>query len=637
MSDRVLSIVEQLSQRNPFYEKEDLPDPPRPCEAAIPRDRPSAEQIPFIQQQISILGYNHLPRTFFSLEKHRSLQSILFTAKEVLYEALPIRCLEATFVALYYTQMLRDIDRIPLSFKSEANKKFYRHIVLVIRTRVAPTLYGALGLSRKSTLMYKPLTYSSLFDLVMDYKREYKALGHELLDIKLGIAISHDEHSRWDPCWRFIAIKMDNYRDGAHERSRTPLSADQHKANAHITPKTSARKGTTRVANAPSSSNGGHTVLLPLLSLGASHAESFACSINGDASLERSVRTPGDTQSEAPVNIDTAQPSLLHTTGLLSTPATSASTAVSSPPQLSNTGITVAETYTPLEHLLGNYMRLLPIISDQYYKGIASADNSNRAIKLCFMDLDTAERDASAENQRRLQLISEMQSPLSAEAKRLAAGRQLKPPRKNRSSVKSANSGGSGSAKHPQSGSNSLVKRGRLNKSTSTASPPPVGASDSNRALLSVSSQHNRSPRMPHPSVVPDLAQPFRSLTVPPSAEPKSTASLSAALASINTTSHTCIPMHGIVVDAQNTSGSGSPPSVVDYVTEGSMSPCNVTTRPHSEASFFAPPLTPRNCDARRPFSSYESSLRSASSAHSLFSTPSSLNATAMCSPHRSP
>ncbi|PWU96289.1 hypothetical protein C4B63_19g203 [Trypanosoma cruzi] len=42
-----------------------------------------------------MLSYNFLPQTFFCLEKHRSLDSIMLTSKEILAEALPIRCLEA--------------------------------------------------------------------------------------------------------------------------------------------------------------------------------------------------------------------------------------------------------------------------------------------------------------------------------------------------------------------------------------------------------------------------------------------------------------------------------------------------------------------------------------------------------------
>ncbi|KAI5684605.1 Vasohibin [Leishmania braziliensis] len=630
MPDKVLAIVEQLSQQNPFYDQEDLPDPPRPSETAIPRDRPSAEQIPFIQKQISILSYNHLPRTFFSLEKHRSLQSILFTAKEVLDEALPIRCLEATFVALHYTQTLHDIDRIPLSFKSEAKGNFYRHIVLVLRTRTAPILYGALGLSRKSTLMYKPLAYRSLFDVVMDYKHEYEVLGHDLLDIKLGIAITHNEHSRWDPCWRFIALRLDDYCDGANGRSLTRSAAYHRKSTSPGTLQSHTPKSTTRVANtSPFPSNGGQTAP-PLLNQGASREETFTHRLNSDAPLEMSAKTLSGSHSEAVEHGSSVQLPPLSTVGSILPTEPISNVTPSLLRSLSTTDAT-AETYAPLAQLLSNYMRLLPTISEQYYKGIATLDNSNRALKLCFMDLDTTESDSGAENQRRLQLIGEMQSPLSVEAKRLAANRQLKPPKKDKGSAKNATSG-SGGAKHRQAGNSG----GKANKRTSLGLPPSVGAADGRKAVPPATLPHHRSPRMQPPSATSDLANPPAPLDTPPSAESGRGAPLSAALASVNHVCRTCMPFQQIVVDAQNTGSSTSPLCSGDGGTEGYMSPCDASLGA-SEDPFAAPPLTPRNYDARKSLSQYEASLRFTSSASDIFSTQSSMSAALVRSPHRSP
>ncbi|CAG9576646.1 conserved hypothetical protein [Leishmania major strain Friedlin] len=625
MSDKVLAIVEQLSQQNPFHDQEDLPDPPRPSETAIPRDRPSAEQVPFIQKQISILSYNHLPRTFFSLEKHRSLQSILFTAKEVLCEALPIRCLEATFVALHYTQTLRDIDRIPLSFKSEANGNFYRHIVLVLRTRSAPALYGALGLSRKPTLMYKPLAYHSLFDVVMDYKREYEALGHELLDIKLGIAVTHDERSRYDPCWRFIALKLDHYRDGTKERSLKLSSTENHKPTSPRSLQTHARKTSGHVANDSfSSSNGGPTALPPL-SPGPPRVETSAHCINGDVSLERSAKAVCASHSEtvAPAYSEQFPPlSTCDSTLSPRKPTSSVSPSLTHPPSTTDAAV---ETYAPLAQLLSNYMRLLPTISEQYYKGIATVDNNNRALKLCFMDLDTAERDSGAENQRRLQLIGEMQSPLSAEAKRVAANRTLKPPKRARGIAKNASG----------SGSSGAVGRRKTNKRAPLALLPSVGAADGKRAIPSVAVQPHRPPQVQPSLVAPDISYPSASLCTSRSAESERAASLSALLTGNSHISRPCMPFERIVIDAQNTGSSASPLCSRDGGTEGCTSPCDADPDSFSEDAFAAPPLTPRNYDERKPLSHYEPSLRSTSSASDLFSTPFSLRAAAMCSPRR--
>ena len=60
-----------------------------------------------------------------------------------------------------------DIERLPLIFNSEIDGHRYGHIVLAVRYggRV-----GALGLSRRPNLMYKPCEFETLADLVADYK-----------------------------------------------------------------------------------------------------------------------------------------------------------------------------------------------------------------------------------------------------------------------------------------------------------------------------------------------------------------------------------------------------------------------------------------------------------------------------------
>lgn len=212
------SIIEKAVHQNPFTNASDLADPPPPpSEAHISRDLPSLVQIPLIQKEISSLCYNYLPFTFFSLEKHRSLDSIVSSGKEVLQEALPIRCLEATFVGLYLTQPLENLHRFPLSFSSRVKHQTFNHIVLVLYKADPEPRFGALGLSRKQTLMDKPMEFTSLFDLIMNYKNCYEALGHRLSGIRIGLPFSHHEGCERQPCWRFIALKLDHYRNPAYK------------------------------------------------------------------------------------------------------------------------------------------------------------------------------------------------------------------------------------------------------------------------------------------------------------------------------------------------------------------------------------------------------------------------------------
>ena len=47
-------------------------------------------------------------------------------------EALPIQCLEAVFLGCYLTAGMKEVQRIPVSFKSEVDGHIFRHIVLVL-------------------------------------------------------------------------------------------------------------------------------------------------------------------------------------------------------------------------------------------------------------------------------------------------------------------------------------------------------------------------------------------------------------------------------------------------------------------------------------------------------------------------
>jgi len=57
----------------------------------------------------------------------------------------------------YLTNCLQSVDRFPISFRSTFRGNVYRHIVLGLHTSGR---YGAIGLSRREDLMYKPLQYT---------------------------------------------------------------------------------------------------------------------------------------------------------------------------------------------------------------------------------------------------------------------------------------------------------------------------------------------------------------------------------------------------------------------------------------------------------------------------------------------
>ena len=100
-------------------------------------------------------------------------------------ESLPIKCFEAFLIATYLTTGIIGLERFNISFKTRFNSIIYRHIVLGVK--YGPN-YGALGLSRRTDLAYKPLNgkYDRLSTLVDDFIQAYRNYGHTVLRVKIG-------------------------------------------------------------------------------------------------------------------------------------------------------------------------------------------------------------------------------------------------------------------------------------------------------------------------------------------------------------------------------------------------------------------------------------------------------------------
>ena len=122
--------VNRILNNNCFthIDSEILPDVPRPSMSA----RYLRPSLSFsiaclkIQQFIDQLEYNYIDQYFFNTKKNRPLCSILGTAKEIIQECLPIRCIEGTFLAIYFTQNMVDVDRYPVMFASKMQGKIYK-------------------------------------------------------------------------------------------------------------------------------------------------------------------------------------------------------------------------------------------------------------------------------------------------------------------------------------------------------------------------------------------------------------------------------------------------------------------------------------------------------------------------------
>lgn len=121
------------------------------------------------------------------------------SAKGMIKESLPIKCLEAVILGIYLTNGVSGLERYPLSFRSVFGSNIHRHVVLVVSWN---GLYGALGMSRRDDLMYKPLEFASLSDLVIDYIESYSQYRHKVNKLKIGFPVSHDPHGHESIHWK---------------------------------------------------------------------------------------------------------------------------------------------------------------------------------------------------------------------------------------------------------------------------------------------------------------------------------------------------------------------------------------------------------------------------------------------------
>lgn len=199
---RAQTLYPERAQLEEEVRGKSQPTPPMPRLLCLP-SAPVEQQLIAIQKFVESFQYNHTGTQLFDVKKDKPLSRLLETAKDILREALPIKCLEAVILFLHLTMDLDGVDRFPISFKSAFHGQQHRHIVLGVRHAGR---YGALGLSRRDTLMYKPLTFVSLGQLIADYDAAYAAVGHTIVRVRVGRAAPHDAHSSAPIDWRALVV-----------------------------------------------------------------------------------------------------------------------------------------------------------------------------------------------------------------------------------------------------------------------------------------------------------------------------------------------------------------------------------------------------------------------------------------------
>ncbi|XP_052769467.1 tubulinyl-Tyr carboxypeptidase 2-like isoform X3 [Mya arenaria] len=164
---------------------------------------PIPDRLEKIQNYMNALEYNHTGTQLFEIKKNRPISGLMEVAKDMVRESLPIKCLEAIILGVYLTNGMMGMERFPIGFKTQFNGNYHRHVVLGI---YHGGRYGALGMSRREDLMYKPLVYKSLSELITDYEKAYRKYWHDVKKIKIGLPVSHDPHSYEFIQWKSMTL-----------------------------------------------------------------------------------------------------------------------------------------------------------------------------------------------------------------------------------------------------------------------------------------------------------------------------------------------------------------------------------------------------------------------------------------------
>lgn len=185
--------------RNAAY----LPKHPVP---SIPTFKPSMsapDWLMAVQNYMKALQYNHTGTQFFEIKKSRPLCGLMETAREMIRESLPIKCLEAVILGVYLTNGLTSLERFPISFKTQFSGHCFHHVVLGVYCNGR---YGSLGMSRRQDLMDKPLTHRTLGELVAEFESSYKRYQHTLKKVKIGLYVPHDPHVFQPIEWKYLVL-----------------------------------------------------------------------------------------------------------------------------------------------------------------------------------------------------------------------------------------------------------------------------------------------------------------------------------------------------------------------------------------------------------------------------------------------
>jgi hypothetical protein len=96
----------------------DIPIPTAPG-IGIAKQGRVLEYLARVQQYLRRLSYNHTGTQFFETKPNSSILTLMETAKAMIREAIPIKCMEAVVLCIYLTNGVPGLGRFTINFKSE--------------------------------------------------------------------------------------------------------------------------------------------------------------------------------------------------------------------------------------------------------------------------------------------------------------------------------------------------------------------------------------------------------------------------------------------------------------------------------------------------------------------------------------
>uniref|UniRef100_A0A8B9JUW6 Vasohibin 2 n=1 Tax=Astyanax mexicanus TaxID=7994 RepID=A0A8B9JUW6_ASTMX len=103
----------------------------------------------------------------------------------------------------YLTNGLTSLERFPISFKTQFSGHHFHHVVLGVYCNGR---YGTLGMSRRTDLMDKSLSFRTLSELVFEFEDSYRRYQHTIKKVKIGLYVPHNPHVFQPIEWKYLVL-----------------------------------------------------------------------------------------------------------------------------------------------------------------------------------------------------------------------------------------------------------------------------------------------------------------------------------------------------------------------------------------------------------------------------------------------